>query len=183
MMFYNGEEYRPIEGTGERYMVSRTGNVISVFARRNVNNHPSESYSPRMMHICDNGKGYKVVYTRINNKKKIVYVHRAVAMAFLERVPGKDYVNHIDFNKSNNNVENLEWCTQKENISHSAKHMEGEHKTEKKTVTGMKYIGFRNEKGRYRLCLGRKSLKIDKQFKTLEEAVKYRDFVLGENRR
>lgn len=181
-MIYEGEEYRPIEGTDGRYMVSRTGGVISVYARRNVNGHPSESYMPKRMRTGDNGNGYKMFIARINNRRKAIYVHRAVAMAFLERIPGKDYVNHVDFDKSNNNVENLEWCTQRENIRHSAHRMEHEHGGNTRTATGLKHIGFRSKKGKYRLIIQRKNMSIDKQFKTIDEAIEYRDAILGKNR-
>lgn len=59
--------------------------------------------------------GYLTV--SLNNKK--YSVHRLVAETFIHKLKGKNYVNHIDGNKLNNNVNNLEWCTLQENIQHA----------------------------------------------------------------
>jgi hypothetical protein len=56
-----------------------------------------------------------VGYQRISINKKNYRVHRLVAELYIPKPDGKDFVNHIDHNKSNNCVENLEWVTGKEN--------------------------------------------------------------------
>lgn len=63
--------------------------------------------------------GYAVVNSRIHNKKIYIIVHRAVAEAFIDNPFNKEQVNHIDGNKQNNNVNNLEWVTRKENMQHA----------------------------------------------------------------
>lgn len=68
-------------------------------------------------------QGYnRVVLSLVNNCQKSFMVHRLVLMAFN---PNNDYenlqVNHIDGNKLNNNIENLEWCTASENQKHAVK--------------------------------------------------------------
>lgn len=60
-------------------------------------------------------KGY--VKVRINRKDQ--FVHRLVAIAYLPNPENKQTVNHIDGNKENNHVTNLEWCTRSENSQHA----------------------------------------------------------------
>ncbi len=69
--------------------------------------------------FCDNGKGYKFLFLYHENIKHRLYVHRLVAIAFLDNPYNKPTVNHKDGNKSNNTVENLEWATYKENNAHA----------------------------------------------------------------
>ena len=66
-------------------------------------------------------QGYCHVGLTINGKIKRCRVHRLVATAFLENPYNKPYVNHIDGCRSNNNLNNLEWCTPAENTQHAVK--------------------------------------------------------------
>lgn len=68
-----------------------------------------------------NEHGYVEVQLCSNYKKKNFRVHRLVALTFIENVNNKPYVNHKDGNKTNNCVNNLEWCTAKENDEHARK--------------------------------------------------------------
>lgn len=68
----------------------------------------------------NNGLGYKAIKLVVENKRKQFYVHRLVAERFLGETRGK-VVNHIDGDKSNNSVSNLEICSQKENQQHAFK--------------------------------------------------------------
>lgn len=65
--------------------------------------------------------GYLRVYIKrdSDNKRVDMYIHRLVALAFIPNPENKKFVNHIDTNRSNNHVDNLEWCTSKENNQHS----------------------------------------------------------------
>lgn len=66
-------------------------------------------------------RNYKRVTLRKNGKVKRITVHRLVAFAYLPIVAGKNVVNHLDGDPSNNHVNNLEWCTTQENGMHSSK--------------------------------------------------------------
>lgn len=86
------------------YQVSNLGNV--------------RSYKNGMVKVINGwvqNTGYKTV--ALNNKK--YSVHRLVAETFIHKPVSKNVVNHKDGNKLNNNINNLEWCTLKENIHHA----------------------------------------------------------------
>lgn len=69
----------------------------------------------RLLTSVINNRGYYSV--RCNNRTKMV--HRLVAECFIPNPKNKPFVNHLDGNKLNNNVENLEWCTCQENNAHA----------------------------------------------------------------
>lgn len=64
-------------------------------------------------------QGYKTVGLHINKKLKKCRVHRLVALMWIDNPENKPYVNHIDGNRSNNNINNLEWVTPSENTQHA----------------------------------------------------------------
>jgi YesN/AraC family two-component response regulator len=64
-----------------------------------------------------NDQGYMLV--RLSNPRKTMRVHRLVAEAFLKNDLNLPFVNHIDCVRHNNKYENLEWCTQSQNLKHS----------------------------------------------------------------
>lgn len=102
----------------EWYEVSNLGNVRSI---PRVINHPRsglQNLEGKVLKQNINRYGYNYIMMSKEGKEKFVSVHRLVAFAFLENPENKDQVNHIDGNKLNNCVSNLEWCTQLENSRH-----------------------------------------------------------------
>lgn len=71
-----------------------------------------------MLQTLNNGY-YKISLVSDNKKRSTLAVHRLVALTFIENNNNHPIVNHIDKNKTNNNANNLEWCTNIENITHS----------------------------------------------------------------
>ena len=154
------EEWKFIKGYERRYQISSDGRVKSFY-------HNNEE---RMIAITDNGKGYKIVSLSKDGHRKNHYVHRLVAEHFLENPNNAKEVNHKDFNTSNNNVSNLEWCSREENMAYCRGKF-----FPKKTATGESYIQFR-ESGSYAVVIKHK----ETRFKTLPEAIEYRNKILKE---
>jgi hypothetical protein len=100
--------WKEIENYEGLYKVSNNGKII------NKNSFISEGW-------VNNSYGHRKVRLFKNGKHKDFYLHRLVAKAFIVNINNKPCVNHIDSNPSNNNITNLEWCTQKENIEHAVK--------------------------------------------------------------
>lgn len=112
------EIWKDIVGWEDSYMVNNLGTVIS--KARLIWNGVCyfESREHKMTQSLDS-TGYYCMYFSNNNKRSSVRVHRIIAKAFIPNPDNKKTVNHIDGNKLNNNIDNLEWCTQKENVRHA----------------------------------------------------------------
>ena len=104
------EIWKDVAGFEGRYQVSNKGNVKSL----RFLGHDKE----RLMKLSEHHTGYLIVQLGKHPAKNHL-VHVLVAKAFIQAVEGKNYVNHIDGNKHNNCVDNLEWVTHKENTEHA----------------------------------------------------------------
>ena len=102
------EIWKAIEGH-ENYEVSNTGKVRT---HNWMNRGITKEMSPSS---C---RGYLQVNFWKDGKQKCMRIHRLVAQAFISNPNNLREVNHIDGNKLNNNVDNLEWCTREENLAH-----------------------------------------------------------------
>lgn len=102
--------WKNIADTDGRYQVSSDGFVRSL---PDID-HRGQFMIGKILRANVTEKGYEVVVIDRQTRR----VHRLVAEAFLDRVDGKDQVNHKDGNKRNNAVENLEWVTNGENQLH-----------------------------------------------------------------
>ena len=109
------EVWKDIEGYEGLYQVSNKGRIKSL--KKKFGKQETEIIMKPNMEWC----GYLRVGLIKDKKAKMYAVHRLVAKTFIANPENKPIVNHIDGNKANNEVENLEWATYKENSNSSKK--------------------------------------------------------------
>ena len=105
------EIWSPIDGYAGKYEVSSFGRINSILAFKNFTRE-SFSFGSVEPH------GYRIITLTSNGAKRTFYVHRLVALAFIPNPNNLPCINHIDENKGNNHIENLEWCTYKYNSNY-----------------------------------------------------------------
>lgn len=112
---------KPIKGYEGYYEVDCFGRVYSLDRTISVNDNGRMYDKPvigRVMGQTVKSNGYKCVSLTKDGESKAFYVHRLVADAFIPNPDDLPMVNHKDEDKSNNFVENLEWCTNEYNINY-----------------------------------------------------------------
>lgn len=170
----NSEIWKDIEEFEGLYQVSNYGKIKS--CERYVNSvSVKRIVNEKLLSLGKDKDGYLMAVLCKFGSKKTVKIHRVVANAFIDKIDGKNIVNHIDFDKSNNNIANLEWVSCLENICHS----------KLKLKSSSKYIGVSYNKKddvfRVLIYINGKNVYLG-SFKNEEDAYKRRcDYELKNN--
>lgn len=157
------EEYKKVKDV-DNYEVSNLGNV------RN-------SKTQRILKYSVSGYGYLKI--NLNNKDKRIskYIHKLVAETFIDNPEMKQYVDHINNDKLNNDIKNLRWVTKKENAQNS--------KLSSKNTSGIKGVFFNKERQNWKAAIKIDGINIHLgYFKSIEDAknarIKKANEVFGE---
>jgi hypothetical protein len=105
------ETWKELPIAPELYLVSNFGKVIS----KNYN----RTGKPKELTNVKNSQGYLVVTLFYNKKATVHKVHRLVCLTFLDNPNNYPFVNHKNAVKTDNTIENLEWCSHQQNVDHA----------------------------------------------------------------
>lgn len=126
----DGEEWRDIVGFEGFYKISNYGRVVSLERRVVTKRNYVYHYKKKMMRPHFDEEYVKVQLRTSLGKSKGYRLHRLIAEAFIPNPENLPQVNHVNGNKSDNRIENLEWCTHQHNVDHAI-------------ITGLKEIATR----------------------------------------
>lgn len=111
------EEWRDIKNYEGMYQVSNMGRVKSLERKVPHKGGGERTVKERILKPGIDTHGYMSVVLCIDGKKRTLVVHRLVCEAFHEKLEGKQEVNHINEDKTDNRSCNLEWCSRRENVN------------------------------------------------------------------
>lgn len=113
------EIFKDVENYEGYYQISNLGRIKSL--QRPAKNHSglTKTLKEKYLNTHISKTGYYVIDFKKDSIRKTFKVHRLIAFAFIDKVEGKDFINHKNGVKTDNRIENLEWCTIAENNSHS----------------------------------------------------------------
>lgn len=115
------KEWKEIRGYENKYIISNYGEIISL-PRYKKNNSKLQYVEPKeILRYTNSTNGYVYVQLCKDGDCKNIRLHRLVAETFIPNPRNLPQVNHKDGNKENNCVNNLEWCTNQENVKHAYK--------------------------------------------------------------
>jgi hypothetical protein len=112
------ELWKAIKGFEGIYEISNLGRVKGLERVVICKNGQPKTVRERILSPKKSNSGYFEVQLQYAGKRKMQYIHRLVAETFMPNPEHKEEVNHIDENKTNNRVDNLEWVTRMENVHH-----------------------------------------------------------------
>jgi hypothetical protein len=164
------EEWKDIKDYEGKYQVSSLGRIRSLLdCGSNV------LKEPKVLKDAKNNRDYHLIVLCKNGIRKSFLVHRLVGIAFIENPENKLTIDHIDKNKSNNQMSNLRWATNDEQLENKE---QPQFINSKPGTTGEKYIHI--TKNGFRVY-NKRNNPILAYFKTKEEAVKFRNEYLETN--
>ncbi len=113
------EIWKDIEGYEGLYQISNFGNVKSLERTIVKSDGVVQVRCERIMAKRESTDGYYIAKLNVNNHSKSVAIHILVAKHFIPNPNNYPEVNHLDCNRKNNRVDNLEWCTHQQNVEYS----------------------------------------------------------------
>lgn len=132
----NQEEiWKDIPGYEGYYQISNLGRVRSVKRKIKYSNEIFHSYDGKILKNKLGKQGYFYIKLCIHKKYKNIKIHNLISNAFIPNIENKPEINHKNGIRTDNRIENLEWCTRSENILHAYRVL---NRTKNKPLLGKK---------------------------------------------